>query len=960
MGRQIVTGDYRILFQAMTEILCPDGETKVNAAYDAAGNALSVTDTLGSLQKSSYSAGSQILSLTQANGGKISYTYYDNGLLKTQTDANGNMSTLTYDEAGRLSTVTDAAGAATTLSYDKDGNLCSVENALGNKTELKYNEYRKVSELADYRGNKTLYEYDAALNCTKMTDAEGGVTEFAYDARNRITSVTKKGRTEAEDATLSMTYDNLDNVTSITDGEGNTHRMEYNALSQLVKVYDAKGVLTGQYEYDNLGNCISVTDAFGTVTEKSYDAFGNLVKELNKDTGNAGTYAYAGGRYLSAATDALGNSASYTYDSMGNLQTVTNPNGGVTTYRYDLNSHVTDEIIGEEYHVKYTYNAQNLAESRTNSRSQKAEYKYDLSGRVIEQKDGAGTISYTYDANDNVLTVTETVGNAAEAAGAKTTTITRTYDKLNRVTSYDDGRGNVIGYQYDMLGNLVTLTYPNGKDVNYTYDKNGNILTMTDWEGRKTAYSYDENGRLVKTARANGTVETRAYDKAGRLTVILDRKGDTEINHQEYAYDSSGNITEVKQLCEGELNFTGAASARMTYDKNNRLLTYNGGEVRYDKDGNMTYGPLAGEMAEFVYDCRNRLIQAGDTKYTYDAENNRIGVETKEKKTTYVINTQPELSQVLQSVEIKLSDENADGGADEDSRTDADSKTDENSGTDAGSKTDEDSRTDADCKTDENSGTDADSKADEDSGTGKDTNTSTTENGNTTTTCYFYGNGLTAQDNGKDYFVYHFNNVGSTMAVSDAGGSVVETYHYTPYGELIDGEYREDIPFLYNGQYGVTTDGNGLYYMRARYYNVEIKRFINQDVLLGVLERISSLNRYAYVEGNPISYLDPFGLERHYNQETYSQHKVISNSAYIIACINISFPNYVTYGAGLVIGCYDIGLYVYDLTQYEFLSEEQKEAVKGLFKDCIGLIPEAGDWCTIIFFLKDKHDEGEW
>ena len=106
------------------------------------------------------------------------------------------------------------------------------------------------------------------------------------------------------------------------------------------------------------------------------------------------------------------------------------------------------------------------------------------------------------------------------------------------------------------------------------------------------------------------------------------------------------------------------------------------------------------------------------------------------------------------------------------------------------------------------------------------------------------------------------NNVGSTMAVTDVKGSIVETYNYTPYGELIDGEYREDIPFLYNGQYGVTTDSNGLYYMRARYYNVEIKRFINQDVLLGVLERVSSLNRYAYVEGNPISYLDPFGLDR--------------------------------------------------------------------------------------------------
>ncbi|MCI8669794.1 MAG: hypothetical protein HFI34_09805, partial [Lachnospiraceae bacterium] len=41
------------------------------------------------------------------------------------------------------------------------------------------------------------------------------------------------------------------------------------------------------------------------------------------------------------------------------------------------------------------------------------------------------------------------------------------------------------------------------------------------------------------------------------------------------------------------------------------------------------------------------------------------------------------------------------------------------------------------------------------------------------------------------------------------------------------------IRFLYNGRYGVVTDENGLYYMRARYYNVDIKRFINQDVVEG-------------------------------------------------------------------------------------------------------------------------------
>lgn len=68
------------------------------------------------------------------------------------------------------------------------------------------------------------------------------------------------------------------------------------------------------------------------------------------------------------------------------------------------------------------------------------------------------------------------------------------------------------------------------------------------------------------------------------------------------------------------------------------------------------------------------------------------------------------------------------------------------------------------------------------------------------------------------------------------------------------------IIFLYNGEYGVSTDENCLYYMRARYYNPEIKRFINQDVLTGSITDSPSLNRYAYVEGNPISLADPFGL----------------------------------------------------------------------------------------------------
>ena len=48
--------------------------------------------------------------------------------------------------------------------------------------------------------------------------------------------------------------------------------------------------------------------------------------------------------------------------------------------------------------------------------------------------------------------------------------------------------------------------------------------------------------------------------------------------------------------------------------------------------------------------------------------------------------------------------------------------------------------------------------------------------------------------------------------------------------------------------------------MRQRYYDTEIKRFINQDILTGSIGDSQSLNRYAYVQGNPVSFSDPFGL----------------------------------------------------------------------------------------------------
>ena len=231
----------------------------------------------------------------------------------------------------------------------------------------------------------------------------------------------------------------------------------------------------------------------------------------------------------------------------------------------------------------------------------------------------------------------------------------------------------------------------------------------------------------------------------------------------------------------------------MTYDADNRLITYNGEEILYDEEGNMVYGVVNGEMTTLTYDCRNRLVTAGEWHYTYDAENNRISSGNNEYEETYIVDTVSQsLSRVLTTTRYNKTQGSITG---------------------------------------------------------------------VTVTTYIFGNGLEYQkDNttGKHLY-YHYNNIGSTTKLTNQNGEIVEEYTYGAYGELLSGD-TEATPYLYNGRYGVSTEKNGLYYMRQRYYNPDIKRFINRDVVRGTLSNSQSLNRYSYVQGNPISLTDPFGL----------------------------------------------------------------------------------------------------
>ena len=123
---------------------------------------------------------------------------------------------------------------------------------------------------------------------------------------------------------------------------------------------------------------------------------------------------------------------------------------------------------------------------------------------------------------------------------------------------------------------------------------------------------------------------------------------------------------------------------------------------------------------------------------------------------------------------------------------------------------------------------------------------------------YVYGQGLLAMvtPSGASYS-YHYDATGNTVAMTDGSQAVVNRYAYTPYGQIVGKAESVPQPFQYVGQYGVMAEPNGFYYMRARYYDPEVGRFVSEDPI-GF--EGGDVNLYAYVQNNPVNRVDPTGL----------------------------------------------------------------------------------------------------
>ncbi|MDE7300274.1 MAG: InlB B-repeat-containing protein, partial [Lachnospiraceae bacterium] len=658
----------------------PDGVTKTYI-YDAAGNLLSTAEPV-------YDADGEL------QGTAVVTAEYDSmGRVVKATDENGASTIYEYDSRGNLIRATDPLGGTELYEYDYC-NWKTAEVARNNyepgksiremaRTEYVYDDAGRLYQTAEYvsddaAGSYRTAEYagdDAGLtrivtqtchyyadgSIETITDASGNGVLYTYHPNGKIaTEMSANEQQKPSGEAVSYRYDIFGNLTE-AHGCGRDILYTYDAAGRLLSVQDSLGLLEA-HAYDSLGRSVSDTDGNGNITEYVYNAFGLTARQVQPGDETIAQlisfaqYDRAGN--LALAYDTAGNRLEYAYDSRGNLlrETAVNRATGdrvTAAHSYDLAGNLTEETDAAGSRMVYEYDALGRV-TRETFYADGAD-----AGMSGDDHDAAGsgsmskTISYTYDADGNCISVTDFLGNTATSVYDSRGRLIEQYDALGSLVgrnTYDaDGRqlcgedalGNRTTYDYDADGNLISTTDPLGNVTANTWDARGNLTSVTDPLGNTTSYTYDARGQLVTATTPSGSVSTYAYDGAGNRILQEDGAG----NRIRYAYNVRNlQISRQDTGKRGEEDLSAPReTCTYTADGNPAVWTdRNGTEIVYQYDG---LGRLISEQAgndwkRYTYDISGNLLTAEDGRTEAgEAAGNRTGSSAADAITTDDVET---------------------------------------------------------------------------------------------------------------------------------------------------------------------------------------------------------------------------------------------------------------------------------------------------------------------------------
>lgn len=514
----------------------------------------------------------------------------------------------------------------------------------------------------------------------------------------------------------------------------------------------------------------------------------------------------------------------YDYDEINGIFTATDANNKRTKYSYDsLNKLTRLELLDEVGGVSvFTYeydNANRLTRTTFPPIGGVAEsrYRYDdldrLAGISVFGINDA--ISIDYDHKDRPTWI-----NYGNGGGQ----VCYQYDpdgkitRVGRILSGDSavscGAANVekTDYTYDSKGRIQLIVYPNKVTTEYTYDpsngllnsvthKNGsNQLIFSDSYTYKPGTSYFSSESRTTPAGTNSVKYT--YDSFSRLSTVEESSGKTTT----YSYDSFGNRTQ--EMITNKLNPGATGGVPKAYGNYVYQYEINSNLLKsVTKDGNM--------FESFGYDNTGRIVERisavkGITKYTYDDRGNLTKIETPLDTISYQYDANNSRQsktvngQTTFFITAKIS--------------------------------------------------------------GQEQVVMEVDAQKAISSVFVYGGaGLLKEEpqignRSEDRYWLKGGTVGNLVQSVDGNGVAKDNYSYDAFGNISITPSTSQI-IRPNGYAGERYEPkSNLVYLRARYYDPSIGRFISADPYPGSMQEPISQNSYVYVKNNPIGLVDPSGL----------------------------------------------------------------------------------------------------
>ncbi len=771
------------------------------ASYNQLGNLIQETDPAGRVKSYRYAPNNiDLLEVYQRNPAGIS--------LDPDGQPADKVASYSYNAAHEPLTETDPAGQVTTYEYNEVGQLLTRRNTKGETTTYRYGGSAPPRYLESIIG--------------PACNGASAVVNFGYDNFKRVRTVTNP----RDDSTTTTEYDELDRKISVTYPDGAYEQFQY-------------------------------TDIFT----------GEMTLDLTQSRNRAGEWTYRhydSNRRMDSITDALERTALFEWCNCGSLNSITDPNGNVTTFSRDIQNRVYRKSFADSTTVDY------LFEGQVGPNSVGATSRLKSSTDALNRR-----VNYEYSA-DNNLTRTFYTDSSGNPLNPATPSVEYSYDtSYNRISMMTDGVGVTRFAYYPVssiglgAGRLQTIDGPAANDTEtFVYDELGRIREQS-INGEVENVIYDSLGRISATHNLLGHFE-RSYDgPTSRLRAISTQTGPQTI-FEYYGKDQDRRLQSLQNLSVGQLNLS---RFEYTYNQGGQLASWSSqlgteaSELWFEYDG-----------AQQLLSARNALHSQEASKqydYNYDDAGNRLGdsylfpqsTPSGEIPGTFVTYTANALNQ-LDHREVRRNNEppvvsvlsyDSAGNL----TSDGEGKTFE---WDAANR----------LVAISYAGTTKRSEFAYD-GFGRriaivekmGTTVLSTKRfvwigeriaqerdaANAITRRYFYEGEQRSEAAGvpRNYY-YTRDHLGSIREVTNGAGSVLAHYSYDPYGKRTKPSEKVDVDFGHTGHYYHTPSGLNLALYRA--YHPGLGRWISRDPM----EEPFGLNLYQNVQNDPVNRVDPLGL----------------------------------------------------------------------------------------------------